>query len=132
MQQRLSRTGYLSLREAAEWLGMGKDRRARDTLRERLRAIETRTGKLILRLGCRGRFEVTKAQLREHFPEHFSRREATLATVAHRFAALMASIGRIKRAEWQLSQEVRKLTERVEFCERRLGTDRNENGGRSI
>ena len=124
--ERISRTGYLSMREAAEWLGMGKDRNAAVTLRRRLLEEEKRRGMLLVRRGNQGRFEITKPQLRELFPEHFDRREPLLVGLAERLVVLTRLIMKTRKEKNVLAQQIRELAKRMERIERHTAA-RNSN-----
>lgn len=73
---KLERTGELTMRQAAEWLGFGSSVRAGRNLRRRLEKLERKTGReLIIREGGPRGYLVTKSMLRDVLPHHFSQRE---------------------------------------------------------
>lgn len=95
----LNRTGYLTLRQAAAWLGIGADRNAARRLLRLIRTKERDSGARILRRTGGGHFRVTKCALRQHFPEHWNRRNEVLGIVKERLKAVdeVAYKARIER-----------------------------------
>ncbi len=72
-----NRSGYMTLREGAAWLGIGTDRAAARRLQRLLAAEERRLGRRLMRRSggrSKPRLFVTQALLRSHLPEHFDRR----------------------------------------------------------
>ena len=124
--ERISRTGHLSMREAAEWLGMGSGRNAAETLRRRLLEKERQTGSRLIRRGNQGHFEITKAQLRALFPEHFDRREPLITGLAERLVALTRLIMKTRKEKNVLAQQIRELAKRIDRIEQRTATHSND------
>ena len=118
--ERISRTGYLSMREAAEWLGMGKSSAAARRLKRKLLLAESRIGKRFLVDDGAG-YRITKAQLREALPEHFSRREATVRSLTRRLAKVFAHLKRYQSEKNVLAKQIRELTARMERVEATMG-----------
>lgn len=113
----VSRTGYLSLRQAAAWLGMGSDRSAARRLQRLLETLERRDGVELLRRDGDGggtRLRVTRAILRDYLPEHWSRRERVAGVVR-------AHLAEQDRRIQKLSVENRLLGHKVAEIMRRIG-----------
>ena len=116
MRGEIDRTGYLTLRQAAAWIGMGDDRNAADRLRRRLERIEDdrRT-----RLICRDSkpWTVTRAMLRDNLREHFSRRDEALAKLDAQFRRMADTLRRRKIEIRALGARIRSNTARIEQLE---------------
>ena len=87
----LNRSGWLTLRQAAAWIGEGNDRNAARRLLRKLRAAERRTRRRLTRQDTTGNGSViwvTKATLRDAFPEQFGRAERVESQVKERFERL--------------------------------------------
>ena len=109
MIDNVSRTGYLTMRQAAAWLGIGDDRAAALRLRRLLEAIERRDGRPVMQrcgTGKGTRLKVTRAGLRAHLAEHWLTEERVVsvarehvAKLEERMAALQSEVdrGRIER-----------------------------------
>jgi len=100
--ERVGRTGYLTLREGAEWLGMGSDRAAGRRLQRSFEAMERRDGhEIMVRRGAGPKPQpfVTRALLRAYFPEHFEARDRMVGVVRDRLGAIDSELrrGRVER-----------------------------------
>jgi hypothetical protein len=118
----LDRTGYLTMREAAAWLGMGQSRAAGRRLASRLRRLEARLGVSILRCdGPRQPALVTKATLRDVLPEHFSNRDRVEGMVQARFRALESALAQLRSEEKSsgrvLGARIRRLESQIRDLE---------------
>jgi hypothetical protein len=84
---RVDRSGYLTLRQGAAWVGIGTDRAAGLRLRRILERIEKRLRRRIIRREGDGhgvRLLVTKPMLRHYLPEHFDpRRQIEVVVKEH-------------------------------------------------
>jgi hypothetical protein len=110
------RTGEMTIREGAAWLGMGDDHAARKRLLRRLLAREVDVGhQILIRTGSR--YKVTKAMLQAHLPEHFSEAKRIEAMLRGRLRDLrlrIDEVGRTARLEtrelgWQIAALRREL-----------------------
>ena len=111
----VSRTGYLTLRQAAAWIGIGDDRAAALRLQRILRRAERRFRRQIIRQDARGPgtpILVTKAALRDYLPEHFEKRSELESVVRRRFEML-------EREQQIARKERRELGARILTHERR-------------
>ena len=123
--ERIDCTGYLTMREAAAWLGLGQSRAAGRRLAARLRRLEARLGMPILHCeGPRRPALVTKATLRDVLPEHWSKRERVEGMVRDRFRVLEKSLSDL-RAEQKsqgrvLGARIRRLESRFRDLEAAL------------
>jgi len=99
----LDRTGYLTLREAAEWLGIGDTPAAARRLQRLVEAREREgRGRVILVRRGEGRGQrllVTRASLRLHLPELWDPGETLLEVVREHLGAIEGELerGRIER-----------------------------------
>lgn len=87
----VSRTGYLTLRQAAEWLGMGGERKDARRLQRLLETIERSLGRQLMRrtgAGTGVRLSVTRAVLRAHLQEHWPAEDRVVNLVREHVAKL--------------------------------------------
>lgn len=95
----VSRTGYLSMRQAAAWLGMGSDRAAARRLQRLLERLERATRQTLIQRDGGGRgtvLRVTKAVLRDYLPEHFSRREKLAGVVREQLNEIRTDVQKLR------------------------------------
>ena len=117
MTPTVSRTGYLSLRQAAAWLGMGSDRSAARRLQRLLEAVERRDGVELLRrdgTGSGRRLRVTRAILRDYLPEHWSRRDRVAGIVRAHLAEQDRRIQTLAVENRVLGRKVAEIMRRLE------------------
>ena|GEM_PF-6443887 len=124
MKGALDRTGYMTLRQAAEWLGMGGDRAAGLRLKRLLEAKEREGGRQILirrGAGPGSRLLVTRALLRAHVPEIWSPEEAVVELVRERLGAIEGELerGRIERRV--LGRKIARMTAELARVQGRAG-----------
>lgn len=105
----VSRTGYLTMRQAAAWLGMGGELKDARRLQRLLETIERSLGRELMRRTGSGtgvRLSVTRAVLRAHLQEHWLGEDRVVhlvrehvAKLEERVAALETELakGRIER-----------------------------------
>ncbi len=100
--KRLERSGYMTLREGAAWLGMGDSPAAGRRLRRLLEMKERQARReIIIRRGegpC-PRMYVTRAILRTHCQEHWTDREKVVGIVREMLQPIEGELqrGRIER-----------------------------------
>jgi len=119
-EQRLQRTGYLTLRQAAAWLGMGATRGVARGLQRRLEELEREGRELLMRVGSgpRPRLYVTRAVLRDAFPEHWSERERVIGMLRGQFDELRTEDRRCRVERRVLGKRLTQLSQRVSCLER--------------
>lgn len=110
------RSGYLTLREGAAWLGMGSSPAAGRRLRRLLEMKERQVRReIIIRQGggrC-PRMYVTRAILRTHCQEHWARRDKVVGSVREMLGPIEEELqrGRIERRV--LGRKVAEMERRV-------------------
>lgn len=119
-EKRLARTGYMTLAQAAAYLGMGTTRASARALQRRLESLEKRERrKLLLRVGNgpKPRLYVTQAILRDRLPEHWSQRERLLGVVKGELDVLRVEVSRAKIERRVAGKAIAKLEQRVSRIE---------------
>jgi hypothetical protein len=116
------RTGEMTIRQGAAWLGMGDSDAARRRLLRRLLAREEDLGhRILVRSGIH--YRVTKAVLTDHCQEHFSARERTEELLRNKLEDLrrrIDEVGRIGRLESrELGREIAGLQAEFEQLTRK-------------
>ncbi len=117
----VSRTGYLTLRQAAAWLGMGSGRAAALRLQRLFEAMERRDGKEILTRSGEGngrRLRVTRAVLRAYLPEHWADRERIVGILRDRLGGIDTELQRGRVERRVLGRKVAELTSRLSQLEK--------------
>ena len=109
-------TRYLTLREAAELVGMGAGRTSARKLGRLLRKKERRTSaEILFRLGDSPNSPVvtTIPVLRQHCPELFDTREEALEIVREYVEKLKESVAELRQVDRSLAARIRANTEAI-------------------
>jgi hypothetical protein len=132
-ERKVSRTGYLSLRQGAQWLGMGSDRAAARRLQRLLERLERATRQTLIRRGVGGRgavLLVTKAVLRDYLPEHFSRREKLAGVVREQLNEIRTDVQRLRVENRVIGRIVARILREFELEDLAVGSPREPTGAR--
>jgi sirohydrochlorin ferrochelatase len=109
----VNRSGYMTLREGASWLGMGSDRNAARRLYRLLRAKEREFRVRLLHRTGGGHYRVTRAQLKRYCREQWSRRDEILGVVRTRFEAIDERLRRTNSIQRGLGARIRRNSKEI-------------------
>jgi len=119
-QDGIDRTGYMTLRDGADYAGLGNDRNAGLRLRRKLERVERRRKReIIIREGTGNgaRLWVTKPMIRDYLPELFSKRSRIEGMVRRGLDEVKSELQIARKERRALGVRILKVERRVDRAE---------------
>jgi len=122
MSTSYARTGHMTLRQGAVWLGMGTSRAAARRLQRQIEACERSLKREIMVRqgdGPKPRLLVTRAMLRTHCPEHFVRSDEIDGVVKEYLRDVREKQKRARIERRALGARIQQNSRRIDAVEKR-------------